>query len=168
MYRNRRFISFETIFEAAVFFWKQGSRVNGAFWHYLKRYFGTSDRQILCFYFAKSNTFENKMCKSCILTLFETIFWNCRQTIILCFYFAKSNTFEIKDCKWCILTLFETILWIFREHFENKDGKWCVLSRFDTMFWSAEKILKAVRINDAFEIYTQRLLVYMVNYTKLG
>ena len=62
-----------------------------AFWHYLKL-FGTAEKHL------KTKT----LFKTCILTLFETI-WNCRET------FENKNVIYLT----CILTLFETI-WICR------------------------------------------------------
>ena len=41
---------------------------------------------------------ENKDGDCCILTLFETIFWNCRENV------------ENKDKKWCIPSLFGMIV----------------------------------------------------------
>jgi len=38
--------------------------------------------------------FENNVSKAYILTVFEMIFWNCRENI------------ELNESKWCILTIF--------------------------------------------------------------
>ena len=117
--------------------------IRHAVWRYLKRFKTAMRKNSTCFDLIKRvETFhckcENRDGNCCILTLFETIFWNNREI------------FENKDDKWCILTLFETIFWNNREIFENKDDKWCILTLFDTIFWPAEKFWKAMVHSDAF------------------
>ena len=80
-----------------------------AVWRYLKRFKTAMRKNSTCFDLIKRvETFhckcKNKDGNCCILTLFETIFWNNREI------------FENKDDKWCILTLFDTIFW-FAEKF---------------------------------------------------
>ena len=62
--------------------------------------------------------FKSKDEKRCILTLFETMFWNLE--LLRIFFKSEKeknafhlSTFENEVAKLCILTLFETIFWNF-------------------------------------------------------
>ena len=81
-----------------------------AFWENWKRYLKLQREKQYMFWLNQRGgawgrpTFrwkcENRDGYCCILTLFETIFWN------------NGDHFENKDDKWCILPLFDTIFWL--------------------------------------------------------
>ena len=124
-----------------------------AFWWYLKR-FGTAIRKKQYMFDLikgveawRRPTFhwkcENKDGNCCILTLFETIFWN------------NKEKNENKDSKWSIQTVFKTILKC-REHFKNKDCKWCIrtfkravwhyLKRYLKLHWEKQYMFDLIKV----------------------
>jgi len=72
-----------------------------------------------CFYLIKVIIPGNvkMVCDCCILTLFETIFFN------------RKEIFENKDDKWCINGY--DILKC-RENVKSNEAKWCILTLFES------------------------------------